>query len=326
MRDELIKALRGYARDDVFWRLLAFLDSLREPAPLADAAGRFGCGEERIHEVLDFLRFFDCGFEVRDAEGGPVVVPPGERRRVTMEMTLPEWFALQAQFPYVPGQRKPAAHRLLMRRFLDVKMRHPDADLCHHLRRSGGAAAGAGGAGGRTGLVDAVEEAMESGLPVDVALGDGGRTPLLPMRVVFLEGRLSLVGEELRGRTLASIPVEDVASVEPRPTEEERAPNFSQLEVDDFIGGIRSVSGNEERLVLKVLRPDAVDLCPDHHHFANPYLATNPVGDLIWAGSVEVSDDLFDWVRSMGDHVRILENESLREQYEDYLDRRPPAR
>ena len=186
-----------------------------------------------------------------------------------------------------------------------------------------GEAAGDGaGAGGRAGLVDVVEQAAESGLAVALFPREGDPTPLLPMRVVFLEGRLSIVGEETEGGTLTSVPVDDVASVAPHPADDDRAPNFSQLEVDDFIAGVRSVSGNEERLVLKILRPDRVDLCPDHHHFANPFLTTSPKGDLIWAASVEVSDDLFAWVGSMGGDVRILESDGVRDRYEDYMERR----
>ena len=88
--------------------------------------------------------------------------------------------------------------------------------------------------------------------------------------------------------------------------------------VDDFINAIRAVAGSEERMVLKVKNAETVDLRPPYHFLGNPYMTSNMNGDLIWAASVEMSDDLLEWLYQIKDSVEILDPEHLKDRFEEY--------
>ena len=52
---------------------------------------------------------------------------------------------------------------------------------------------------------------------------------------------------------------------------------------------------------------------------ADPYITTNMDGHVIWAASVEVSDELFEWLYELGDKVEILDPTSIKETYLQFL-------
>ena len=95
--------------------------------------------------------------------------------------------------------------------------------------------------------------------------------------------------------------------------------NFSPIEIEDFISAFRSVASNEERLVMKILTPESVDLNPPYHFLGNPYITSSADGDLIWAASVEVSDELYDWLGEIHEYVEIVDPEGVKMGLEEYI-------
>ena len=85
-----------------------------------------------------------------------------------------------------------------------------------------------------------------------------------------------------------------------------------------IIVAIRAVSGREERLVLKINQEVPVDLNPSYQFLGHPYMTANADGDFIWAASVEVSSELYDWLISLGDSVEILDPQGLKSEFEKY--------
>ena len=82
---------------------------------------------------------------------------------------------------------------------------------------------------------------------------------------------------------------------------------------------IRSITGNEERLVLRISSPEKVNLKPQYHFLGSPYVTTNTEGEFIWAASVEVSSELFRWLDSIKDEIEILDPQEVKEEFENFL-------
>ncbi len=321
VRKELVRYLEEFASNDNFWNILQFLDSLKGETSLHIVMERCYCTEDDIHKVLDFLNFFKYEFQCKTLKNALVIIPPTEKKGVCIEMSLPEWFAFQAQFPQILGPANSKSHRILTKRFFNVKRDYSQYDLSCYLEYKIAQKGPVTTNQFCSQVVEAVENAINDETGVGLFLKTGNTIDIYPHRVVFLEERHSVIGEELEGKNLISFSIDEIEDIRFLDSKN-YVPNFSQIEVDDFISALRAVSGNEKRLILKIINSENVNLSPDYHYFGNPYLTTNSNGDLLWAASVEISDDLFEWLYTLKDNVAILEDSDIQNEYEEYKERR----
>lgn len=128
---------------------------------------------------------------------------------------------------------------------------------------------------------------------------------LIPCKLVYLEGELSLIAEEVHDHSLLSLALVEVTNI--KKAEKSKSHRASSHEINEFIAALRSMSDNELRLVLKIKNPDQFALIPDYQFLGRPALVTNQEGDLIWAAWVEPCDEIYDWLLTMEEHVEILE-------------------
>ena len=114
-------------------------------------------------------------------------------------------------------------------------------------------------------LIQMLEVALKDKTLVELDHRDDKNLRVYIYRLVFLDGSLCLIGEETGDRCLIYLKIDEVLGATPL-VDKQYAPNFSQVEVNDFIYAIRSVSGTEFRLVLKVRNNSApIDLNPPYH-------------------------------------------------------------
>jgi hypothetical protein len=128
---------------------------------------------------------------------------------------------------------------------------------------------------------------------------------IIPCKIAFLEGELSLVAEETHEHGLIALPLAEIINI--KKSEKVKAARANSHEVAEFISALREMSDKETRLVLKIKDPQHNKLLPDYHFLGKPYLVTNPDGDLIWAAWVEPSNELFEWLFEMRHKIEILE-------------------
>lgn len=128
---------------------------------------------------------------------------------------------------------------------------------------------------------------------------------LIPCKIAFLEGELSLVAEATHEHGLMALPLKEIINI--KKSEKVKSARASSHEIAEFISALREMSETETRLVLKIKDPHQNKLLPDYQFLGKPYLVTNPDGDLIWAAWVEPSQELFDWLYEMRHTVEILE-------------------
>lgn len=140
-----------------------------------------------------------------------------------------------------------------------------------------------------------------------------------PHRLVYLDGVLCAIGEEKHDRSLNFFGLEDIANVEDCDFEV-FDPRFTPLEINEFIHATRMVNGKEERVVLKIYSQENVDLLPRFHHLGNPYVTSNGEGDMIWAATIEICDDFYQWLYQMKDYVEILDPGHVRKEFSLFVE------
>jgi hypothetical protein len=139
-----------------------------------------------------------------------------------------------------------------------------------------------------------------------------------PLKLVHLEGDLSLIAEDCHDHCMRVFKVCDLLEVQDLSlTTMSRVYVF---EIEEFIEAIRSMNEKETRLILKIHNPQLVNLFPEYHFLGKPCMITNPNGDIIWAAYVEACGPLFDWVLSLEGHAEILDPSSFKDEYLSYCE------
>lgn len=303
-----------------FWKLLKSLEELDNPTSLASFADAHAVAPTIVRQVVGFLQKLNHPLQIDSRHPGQdILIPPANTAGIQIEMSLSEWLALQMMFPVIGTQESTPYYALVADKLEDTEVHYPEYDLYRLLEEEEVRE----GILGRLGeqaveLVKKIEESLHRGLVLDLIYHKNRTCSIYPHKLVYLEGELNLIGEDVVDRCLVALPVVDVHNVRFDVTKNYRV-NFSSLEVDDFILAMRVVSGNEDRLVLKLKANSDVDLNPPYHFLGNPYITTNSQGDVIWAASVEVCDDFYAWLHGLGDRVEILDPPHVADGYKSWL-------
>jgi hypothetical protein len=303
--------------NDRFWKILRELEATTTPISLKNWAFEHeldDVGPSEISEVISFLANFD--YRIRFEEG--MLYPPTNSKRIEFSLSLSEWLALQAHFPLLEQFSGQSVHETLVNKLAELEEEYRAFDLfatLKHEEEKQTVIQRMQGEG--SGIIEKIEASLKDGLILRASLKENRSASVFPHRLVYLEGTLSIVGEDAHDRTLISLEVDKIEDILLEKYSD-YIPNFSAREVDDFIYAIRAIVGSEERLVLKVKNAERIDLSPRYHFLGNPYMTTNFNGEMIWAASVEMTNDLFDWLYEIKDDVEILDPEEIREQFKSY--------
>lgn len=303
---------------DSFWQILQEIDSLESDCPVELFKERFENGDisnDRLFEVITFLKRFDYPVAVKKKSGMPWIMITGERKPVLFEMSFSNWLALQAHVPFVKELEHKLIQENLKECLSEVEKNYPEYDLSRGLEKP-------------VSLSVATPEKQQNLSSLNKAISGhrviyttaGNKTyECFPHRVIYVDGVLTFIGEDVGDRCLVSFDFNEMNDVQIKEDKEYQA-NFTSKEIDDFIYAIRTITGNEERIVLKVMAPEKVNLKPDYQFLGNPYMTTNSDGDFIWAASVEVSGELFAWLDSIKDYIEILDPVDLNQKFNEYLE------
>lgn len=297
--------------NDTFWKFLVSLEELKEKKDKTLFCASLGVDEVALGEFKEFLNKFDVMFESDEA----FIYPLKDKCRIKMEFSLSEWLALQATFQtenkgqnnfqyyyqrivqnkMVVAQKafeqfnlykKPVDVKVQLSDFENLKKKI-DYDICY--RKT-----------------------------INIHFFNDKKCVMYPHRLVYLDGVLCVVGESTHDKTLVFFGVEDIKAVED--WNQTYEPNLSQIEINEFICHLRLINGKEERLVLKIYSQYEADLLPSHHFLGNPFVTSNTEGDMIWAATIEMCDDIFQWLYSMKDRAEVLDPGHVRKEFAHYCE------
>ena len=320
IKTKMDHTLKELASNDNFWDILYFLDSQKDEILIDAIKSECQCSEEDVYKTIQFLQLFQHKFQFRFSEKGLIIVPP-KNNAIFIEMNLPEWFAFQSCLSRLSETRPTRYSKILVNKFFNIKMPSSNINLFDHSNKRNTLEHPFGTDSIFIHKINSLKNAISNENLVSIVLNNNETLEFYPHKILFLEKKCSCIGEELPDKNLIAISIHEIEVIQTLESIS-YTPNFSYPEIDDFINALRAVSGNEVRLILKIHNPDKVNISPDYHFFGSPYLATNPEGDLIWAASVEVSDDFFDWLYTIKDEVEIVENSKLQNEFNDYQKRR----
>ncbi|AUN97170.1 hypothetical protein C0V70_03405 [Bacteriovorax stolpii] len=293
--------------ENSFWKFLVSLEELKEKKELVLFCSSLAIDEDTLTTYCEFLaRFKVAAF--RDAE---YIYPLKEQCRIKMEFTLAEWLALQA---VVPKDSQATAY---FQQIVQDKMKM--AQLAHAQFSLYKAPKG-------TPVEFTSFEMLKKKIDYDIICRKSMKVKfftekecdVFPHRQVYLDGVLCVVGENISDKTLVYFGLEDIKDVENLDLMYE--PNLSQIEVNEFIGHLRLINGKEERLVLKIYSQDQSDLLPEHHFLGNPFVTSSTEGDMIWAATLEMCDDVFHWLYKMRDRIEVLDPGHIRKEFSHYCE------
>ena len=301
-----------------FWTFLTCLENLNEPMPLKQFLNLSDISEELFTNAVSFLQNLNYFVDVSELNGKSYIHPVQAEHMISMQLTFKEWLAFQAHFPKMQEEEGSAHHEILSEKLGEVEIEYTSHDLFKAVNDEEK----------RFELLENLdlkhkdflsktEEAMAQDLCLNIQLHDKRAIDFYPRKAVFLEGELCLVGEDYNDRCLIYFNILEINKIQVD-FDTSYSPNFSSIEINDFISAVRAITGQEERLVLKIISSESVDLRPAYQFLGNPYVTTNMSGDLIWAASVEPCDELFEWILSIKDHIEILDPSSLKKQYLEY--------
>ncbi len=310
--------------ENKYWKLISTIDSINEDVSFTELISHLGIQYtvSDIEEVVSFLKQFGHPVKIEQKTNDAWIVLTGKKPQFKMNVSLSEWLAMQAHFPLFDENKGKAVYNTLAECFTRLEKKYPEADLYHYLEEEktmGRATSEL--CHDKSKLLKVINEVCLRDEQIHIMTKDQRKSDIFIHKVVYIDGVLSIVGEDTNDRCLSCIDIEEIESYSIDHGDSYRA-NFASAEVDDFICAVRSISGNEQRLVMKVSAPDKVNLKPDFHFLGNPFVTTNIEGEFIWAASVEVSNELYKWLATIYSDIDIIDPSQVKDGLESFMEQK----
>ena len=297
--------------DDSFWKFLVSLEELKEKKEIFLFCSSIGINEIQFEEFVEFIKKFNFNIELNEQYIFPITVV----NQIQAKFTLSEWLALQAIIDInKKSEINSYSYQIISNKFQAELNNHPELWLFRKAKEEV--------AGQKTIIPGQLNRKIEYNIIsrkiINIHLANGNDCSIFPHRLVYVDGDLSVIGETLTDKTLLYFNIEDIKNVDS--IEKIYEPNLSQIEINEFIVQLRMINGKEERLVLKIYSQDHSDLLPENHYLGNPFVTASPEGDMIWAATLEMCDDIFYWLYQMRDRVEVLDPGHIRKEFAHYCE------
>ena len=294
--------------NDNFWKFLVSLEELKEKKDKFLFCESLDINEETLYEFQNFL----SRFQIKSICVDDFILPLADQCKIKIEFTLSEWLALQANFHENKNNMDHYSQHIIHNKLLIARNAFEQFNLYRQPPNSSIEPVQT------ENLKKKIDYVIAYKKPITIEFHNDKECIVFPHRLVFLDGTLCVIGESVSDKTLVYFGVEDIENI--KDFEQNYEPNLSQIEINEFICHLRLINGKEERLILKVYNQYDTDLLPSHHFLGNPFITTNSEGDMIWAATLEMCDDLFQWLYSMKDRVEVLDPGHVRKEFAHYCD------
>ena len=157
-----------------------------------------------------------------------------------------------------------------------------------------------------------LDGAIEQERTITLSL-NGKKYELFPLKVLYLEGKLCLISESVASGVLKIHKLMDIEKV--GVSKSPYSPKYSRFEIINILDGLKSINDNQVRIVIKILNPDKVDIADCYSLVSNPYMTTNPEGELIWAINASPNEPFYLWLYNNKDYIQILDPLDVKDQF-----------
>jgi predicted DNA-binding transcriptional regulator YafY len=299
-----------------FWSIVKALLEAKKKVSINSFMTSLSLTRSEFYNYINFLKTLDCEFEIVN-ESGVDYFQLINSPQINLTFSLFDYLSFQAHFPYLSKAEAEPFHQYLKNKLQHFEMIYNRFDLWNatqtleHEQHSKKVES--------VSLLENIEEAIGKSFGIDCKIENNKKMEIIPRKVVHLEGELCLIGESKIEKCLINISLKDI--IELKLIQHSYQPNFSKIEVEDFIASIRAIADNEIRLVLKVYNLEKFEPLPDHQYFGHPCLITNPQGEYIWAASIESSEPIYEWLLNLGSDVEILDPVSFKKDFLNYCEK-----
>ena len=297
-----------YILEDSFWKFLVSLEDLKDRKKVTLFCLSLSIDENKFESYCQFL----ISFKIVVMKDQKYIYPLNEQCKIKMEFSLSEWLALQAAIPK-------ENHVFYFQQIVQSKiLRAQNAYAQFSLYKKPDNQIINGNIFEK--IIKIIDNNIFSKKTLNIKFFAEKECKILPHRLVYLGGTFCIIGESILDKTLVYFGIEDIHDVETVETNTQYEPNLSQIEVNEFISHIRLINGQEERLVLKIYGQDENDLLPKYHFLGNPFVTCGAEGDLVWAATLEICDDVYNWLYKMRDKVEVLDPGHIRKEFSHYCE------
>lgn len=172
-------------------------------------------------------------------------------------------------------------------------------------------------------LIKDIQVASKEGRVCEFKFLDHSKKKVRPWRVVLSQNVYKVISEDVVTKKLITIDMNEVDDIEFQDFDYRSM--YSRFEIEEYINALRHIDGSDQRLIIKLSYGFEIPEISNLIFLGHPYSTTNQYGEIIWAASVEKSLYLFDWLYSMKDNIEILEPSNLKEEFEEFCQKRKNA-
>jgi len=308
--------------DNKYWKLLTTIDSINQDVSFSELASHLGLQYTAtdIEEAVAFLKHFGHPIKMETKSQDNWIILTGKKPQFKMNLSLTEWLALQSHFPLMEENKGKAIYNTMANCLNRMEKKYPEADIFNYIDEERSMKKVTRELDhDKDKLLKIINNAHLKDEHLYFESRDMRKNEVFIHKIVYIDGILSIIGEEVNDRCLTCIDINEIQAYSIEQGNNYR-PNYASAEVDDFITAIRSISGNEQRLVMKVSSPEKVNLKPDFHFLGNPYITTNTEGEFIWAASVEVSHELYNWLATIYSDIDVIDPKTVKEELESFME------
>ncbi len=307
-----------------FWNTVKYLTKLDHPKAYSQICQDLSVTPAGLNSHINFLKGVGYSLEVEEnLDGIKSVRPPEEKPLIEIKCTLYDWLQFQSHFPALAKATELPCSEDFKNKIAEVESTYSQHDLfeplnaldeiMHHqkptLIQENSFA--------QSELVGFIEESIIDKQSLYVKLEQSSMS-VYPHTLIYLEGELSVVAENISDGSLLNIPVSHIESI--NEDESEHVAKYSLLEINDFVASVRSIHEQETRLILKINGLANFENSIPRNFLGNPAMITNSDGDLIWGATVESNIEIFNWLFELGQDVEILDPTDFKKEYLNYCE------
>lgn len=310
-----------------FWEIIKYLVELDAKKSFEDICSELQINKRQLNSFITFLKEVNCQLELSSTEKGKVLNPPKKQNKIEVEFTLLEWLQFQAHFPALSSLEQKPYHEDLKSKLIEIENKYKKSDLFKPLptleklnenKLYGAKHLSLVSEQGDTNLiVEQIEDALLEGDILALQIDDKVHK-VFPRKIVFFDGDFNLIGENIVDQSLLNIKISFIQNLES--FTEDWHSEFSDIEIDDFVSSLRQMSDNSVRLVLKVYNRQNFSLDLDYQFFENPCVFSNPLGEYIWAATIEPNNKIYQWLFELGEDIEILDPKDFKLEFLKYCE------
>jgi len=315
--------LENFSYEKCFWKVLTYLDNLEEKITVEDLAILLGVEKDLIFRGVQFFERFNIEYKCEIRGTKTIIHPFPSQINMSLSLSLTEWISLENYIPKKNGEevssfsvrKSNVSPKNVQKNFFEIlEFEKKKEKLISKIGTENNL---------HYEIINTIEKALREGSLLLIELDNSKKEEVFPRSLSYVDCNLHFVGDEKNDRCLVYVNTKEIKSIVLSCGEGYKK-NFSLKEVNDFINSLRSMGGKELRVVLKFYTND-VNLTPPITYYDEPYVTYSSDGSLIWSASLELGNDLFEWLLKNDEQIEIIDPFFLKKELDDYKKHRVKA-